>query len=536
MIIKRNEKMMENLNRYQVYIHLILFSLYIGCSTPVTTKKESLQDIAVINPVLPGDIPDPTAVKIGDTYYASATSNEWLPLFPIFKSKDLINWELVTYVFPESAPDWAVNNFWAPELAYDEKQNKVYAYYTARDKNTNRLSVAVVSASSPEGPYQDHGPLVAQELGSIDAYEIRDENGKLFLAWKEDGNSKGQPTPIWAQEINESRTQLLGEKHELFRNDEDWEGRLVEGVAIFRRGKYFYATYSAGACCETSCNYKTGVARAESLLGSWEKYDQNPVLKDNEEWKCLGHGTVVEKGNDFYLLYHAYNKEGSVFVGREGVLEKIEWTDDDWPYFKNETSYNRKRNSVNFQDDFKTGLKPEWQWRVTQDIKYETGEDGLLLWASKENNDIGSLLVLPLKSPDYVIETKINLDASDENSEGGIALIGAAHNGFGAPIAAIGISVENRKIKVWETNKGKTTKLGEVTYKSPEDDIDLKIEVKDGYLLSFLWKDEEKWSAIKENLDASYLVPWGMGFRLGLVAKGDPTQKINFRKVSLENH
>src|SRR3546814_18208429 len=71
----------------------------------------------IINPVLAGDRPDPTVVKIGDTYYASATSNEWSPLFPIFRLDDLVNWELVNYVCPEVAPGCARNNFWAPELA-----------------------------------------------------------------------------------------------------------------------------------------------------------------------------------------------------------------------------------------------------------------------------------------------------------------------------------------------------------------------------------------------------------------------------------
>ena len=76
----------------------------------------------IINPVLPGDRPDPTVIEINGEYWAAATSNEWSPLFPIFKSKDLVNWELVNYVFPDGAPDWALNNFWAPELSYDEKQ------------------------------------------------------------------------------------------------------------------------------------------------------------------------------------------------------------------------------------------------------------------------------------------------------------------------------------------------------------------------------------------------------------------------------
>lgn len=153
---------------------------------------------------------------------------------PYFKSKDLVNWELVNYVFPDGAPDWALNNFWAPELSYDEKQGKVYLYYTARDKRTKRLSCAAAVADSPMGRFKDLGPLVAQEPGSIDAFAARDEKGKLYLIWKEDGNSMGLPTNIWAQEMTEDRTRLIGEMTSLFCNDTPWEEGLVEGVCVFK--------------------------------------------------------------------------------------------------------------------------------------------------------------------------------------------------------------------------------------------------------------------------------------------------------------
>ncbi|MDQ3393419.1 MAG: family 43 glycosylhydrolase [Bacteroidota bacterium] len=521
--------------KQNILFYLIISLWFSGCASPRSTPERNKESVALNNPVLPGDRPDPTAIKIGDTYYASTTSNSWLPLFPIYKSKDLENWELVTYVFPDSPPEWSVINFWAPELAYDEKQKKVYVYYTARDKNTDRLSVAVASANNPEGPYKDHGPLVAQEMGSIDAYEIRDEKGKLYLLWKEDGNSKGQPTPIWAQEINEDRTHLIGEMHELFRNDEPWERNLVEGVAVFRKGNYFYATYSAGSCCDLKCNYKTGVARSEKLLGPWGKYDKNPILTDNEDWRCPGHGTVVEKDDDFYLLYHAYNTKGSVYVGRQGVLEKMLWTDDGWPYFKNAASYNREASN-NFRDDFADGLDPAWQWHVTQDIQYKTGKNGLLLGASKENNDIGSLLVQHTKSTDYTIVATIDLRSTGENSEGGVALIGAANQGFGAPVASIGISAGNGKIKVWETKDGVTKFFGEAAIESGTGLLDLKMEVKDGHKLSFFYKNSDGWVPLMENKDANNLLVWGMGFRYGLVAKGDPSQLVNFKQVNIVNN
>ncbi|MCE7056308.1 family 43 glycosylhydrolase [Algoriphagus sp. AGSA1] len=481
------------------------------------------------NPVLAGDRPDPTVIKIGKHYYASATSNEWAPLFPIFKSTDLISWELVNYVFPDGAPDWAKNNFWAPELAYDEDQGKIYAYYTARDKVSNRLSVAVASANSPESKFTDHGPLVAQEFGSIDAFEARDENGKIYVLWKEDGNSKGQKTPIWAQEINKERTRLIGKKHELFQNDQPWEGGLVEGVAIFRKNGYFYATYSARGCCEITCDYVTGVARSKTLLGPWEKYDMNPVLKDNDNWKCAGHGTVVEKDGDFWMLYHAYNTEGSVYVGRQGVLEKIDWTDDNWPILANKAGYERSKASLEFKDNFKKRLDPVWQWRVTQDIQYETGKKGLKLQASEENETLGTLLVQGTKSLDYQYEATVKPDGE---AAAGLAVIGGANNGFGAPPAGMGISIKGNQLILWETINQKTREIASETIPTGKE-VKLILSMKDGYKMTTSALIDGKTIQIGETQDVRHLVPWGMGFRLGLVAKGATDSYAHFKEVRI---
>ncbi|WP_186755434.1 family 43 glycosylhydrolase [Echinicola salinicaeni] len=521
-----------NRNTFSLLL-LVLFALQ-ACQTAKEKKEEDKAAAKVIvNPVLPGDRPDPTVVKVGEYYYASTTSNEWAPLFPIYKSPDLVQWELVNYVFPDGAPDWARNNFWAPELSYDETQGKFYAYYTARDKASNRLSVAVASADSPEGEFRDHGPLVAQEAGSIDAFEVRDENGKLYLTWKEDGNSRGLPTPIWAQEINEERTQLLGEPKELFRNDVDWELNLVEGVCIFRENDYFYATYSAGACCDKACNYKAGVARSKTLLGPWEKYEQNPILKDNENWKCAGHGTVVKKNGEHYLLYHAYSTQGSVYVGREGVLEKLNWTADGWPVFENNASYDREKVSLTFSDDFNPKLNPIWQWRVTQDIKYSTGENGLLLKASEENEGLGSLLVQTSTSPDYEIE--VGIDPSSSDAMGGLLLVGGANNGFGAPVAGFGIGISADQVQVIENRDQELVIKAKESFKDSEL-LKLKMTVKEGHLLQFAFTDVDgKWQEIGEEYEAAHLVPWGMGFRLGLFAKGDTDQEVNFKNVNIKH-
>ena len=67
------------------------------------------------NPVLRGDYPDPSVIRVGELYYATATSSEWAPHFPLLVSRDLVNWEVAGSVFEET-PEWASGSFWAPEI------------------------------------------------------------------------------------------------------------------------------------------------------------------------------------------------------------------------------------------------------------------------------------------------------------------------------------------------------------------------------------------------------------------------------------
>ena len=145
--------------------------------------------LPIANPVLAGDYPDPSVTKIGNTYWATATSSNWGPTFPLLKSTDLQHWTLVGHVFPGERPAWADYYFWAPEIS--QAGGKTYVYYTAHRRGGN-LSVGVASADKPEGPYRDHGPLVGQPDGSIDGFPVQDENGQPYLIWKEDGNSQQQ--------------------------------------------------------------------------------------------------------------------------------------------------------------------------------------------------------------------------------------------------------------------------------------------------------------------------------------------------------
>lgn len=511
-----------------VFCLLLMSGFFSGC------EFQANKNTVFQNPVLPGDNPNPSVIKIGNSYYASATSNEWSPLFPVYRSEDLQHWELISHVFPGGAPDWAQNNFWAPELTWDEKQKRLYVYYTGRDKATDKITIAVASADTPEGSFMDHGPLIFSDSETIDAFEMRDENGALFLIWK-DVYSPGNPAIIYAQSISEDRRTVSGIKHELIRNGQEWEEHIVEGPCIFQRNDYFYLLYSAGNCCDHACDYKIGVARAKNLLGPWEKNADNPVLRDNDTWKCPGTGNVLRKNNDYFLLFHAYKTDGGDYIGREGILEKIFWTENDWPYFKHISEINQENSKIDYSDDFSKALAPVWQWRATQKLSYATGENGLMLAASVENDLLGSILAQPVKSENFEITATVDLSATGEGVNGGILLIGATNNGFGAPMAGLGISAGHDLVEVWLTSGKETNVYVAVPSKDYGDLIKLKMNVGNGDLLQFSVSDGEKWDIIADSVDASAYVPWGMGFRWGLVSKGITNEFVNIRNVELIN-
>jgi beta-xylosidase len=468
-----------------------------------------------------GDHPDPSVVKVGDTYWASATTSNWFPAYPLLYSKDLVNWKQKGYIF-DQLPAWADYYFWAPEMTYEN--GKVYVYYAAHKKGGN-LCVGIASADKPEGPYKDHGPIICQEVGSIDAFPMRDENGKLHIVWKEDANSVGKPTPIWASELNEERTALVGEKKELFRNDAPWEKNLVEGVSMIKHGEYYYAFYAAAGCCGATCSYLSGVARSKKLLGPWEKYQQNPVLTNTENWICPGHGTPVEKDGKYYFLYHGYDKKSNAFTGREGLLQEFTFTADGWVAFEKPNSTPIQRQA-SFTDEFKgRKLDQTWQWSVFQNI--DQLKKGGRIKLSGLPTSTGAFLGQKTMSGDYNATTVINANKSDAAS--GIAAIGDEKN-------VVEALLKGNQLRVLEVKDGKETEIisKEIAAKKK---VHLQVQVRDGYNISFLYSlDGKSFMPLNQkSVSGAYLPPWDRAVRVGIISKGSPTEKAVFDRFEMNS-
>ena len=86
------------------------------------------------NPIFKGFNPDPAICRKGDDYYVAVSTFEWFPGIPIYHSKDMKHWELLTHVLTDdTTPNLtklpSAKGIWAPCLTYNEAEDMFYVIY-----------------------------------------------------------------------------------------------------------------------------------------------------------------------------------------------------------------------------------------------------------------------------------------------------------------------------------------------------------------------------------------------------------------------
>ena len=390
---------------------------------------------AVASPAVPGDHPDPSLLREGGAWYATSTSGDWLPAFPILRSADLRHWRQVGSVLYRRPP-WAADDFWAPELVH--RDGRVLAYYSARALSGRRC-LAVASAARVTGPYRDHGPILCSRTGDIDPLPVRDEQGADWLVWKRDGNSRGRPTPILAAPLAPGGTSLAAPPHELFRADAPWERGLVEAPALLRRGGMLYLLYSAGHCCGRNCHYATGVARSASLLGPWEKRPA-PILTGSGGFRCPGHAGIARgTGGAPLLAYHAY--VGGDSSNRRLLLSRLHFDAAGWPVAGGARGPAARPSPARF--GFRFALGPGWEWPTGERPANRVTDGRLLLGPGSLARQTGTTR---FSATATVTERR-------HAARAGLAVMAQRGN-------AVGVELHGGRATVWRSDDGRRTTLG----------------------------------------------------------------------------
>lgn len=276
-------------------------------------RKADLGNGTFLNPIVSGDHPDPTILKDGADYYMTFSSFFSYPGAVIWHSRDLVNWTPIV-----AALSKPLGSVWAMDLI--KHGRRYYLYIPAQD------SVFVIYADDIRGPWSD--PIDLKLPGCIDPGHAVGEDGKRYLfvngvrrvALSDDGLSTAGK---------------LEHVYNPWRYPEDWVVEMFapEGPKLFRRGQWFYLVAAVGGTSGPPTSHMVTVARSRSIHGPWENCPDNPIVRTasaDEPWWSRGHATVIEgPAGDWWMIYHGY-ENGFRTLGRQTLLEPIEWTKDGW--------------------------------------------------------------------------------------------------------------------------------------------------------------------------------------------------------------
>lgn len=278
--------------------------------------KADLGDGTYRNPILFADYSDPDVIRVGDTYYMTASSFNYVPGLPILTSKDLVNWELVNYAL-ERIPDenydrpQHAKGVWAPAIRYHD--GRFYIYYGMPDEG-----IFMVSAKEPLGRW-DAPVMVLEGKGLIDPCPFWDDDGRAYLIHGYAKSRIGFKSYLGIFPLSADGKKAIGEDHFLYNGVETQP--TIEGPKVYKRNGYYYILAPAGGV-------KTGWQTALRSKNIHGPYEEKIVMKQgNTEINGPHQGGLTDtvNGEEWFLHF----QDRGVY-GRIVHMQPVVW-ENDWP-------------------------------------------------------------------------------------------------------------------------------------------------------------------------------------------------------------
>lgn len=273
------------------------------------------------NPIILCDYSDPDVIRVGDTFFMTASSFNFTPGLPILTSKDLVHWELINYAvkeiplagyeFPENA-----HGIWAPSIRYHDGEFFIFAatpdegiFYT-RTKN----------------PYGQWSPLtpVWKGKGFEDPCPLWDDDGRLYVVHAYVKSRIGFNSKLGILELNPQTMELIGSDsgadHIIY--DGTQTQPTIEGPKFYKRNGWYYIFAPAGGVTN---GWQT-VLRSRSISGPYE--EKICLVQGSSPVNGPHQGGLVDTPNGQNWFIHFQDR--GIF-GRICHLQPVVWADDDWP-------------------------------------------------------------------------------------------------------------------------------------------------------------------------------------------------------------
>ena len=304
----------------------------------------------ISNPVLTGFHPDPSMVRVGDTYYLASSTFEWFPGVRIHESKDLAHWNYVGAALDSDRMmnlrgNPASGGIWAPDLSYAD--GKFWLVFTDVKMVTGIFKDGtnyLTCAEDIHGPWSD--PIRLNYVG-FDASLFHDDDGRKYLV-QQTWDHREYHHRFNGITLTELDTETMRLKPETARII--WAGtdvKLTEGPHLYKINGWYYLFAAEGG---TTFMHQETVARSRSLdaLSFETMPGDEPFLGNYDTPRSYlqkqGHGSLVETpGGEWYYAslcgrpWH-HETESSVgprgwcTLGRETSIQKVEWDCEGWPH------------------------------------------------------------------------------------------------------------------------------------------------------------------------------------------------------------
>ncbi len=470
------------------------------------------------NPVIWADVPDPSILRVGNVYYMSSTTMHLSPGLPIMKSKDLVNWELIGYVYETLGDNDALNlqngknaygqGSWASSLRYRDG-----VFYATTFSSTTGKTHVFTTKDIEKGPWKESAFSPMLHDHSL----FFDDDGRTYMVY---GGGDIRIVELTAdasaikpggvnQIIVKNASRVAGEKIGL-----PAEGSHLEKI----NGKYylFNITWPRN-------DMRTQIVhRADKITGP---YEGKVIFHD----QGVAQGSLVDTQDGRWFAY-LFQDHGA--VGRVPFLIPAKW-EDGWPVLGEEGKTPMTLNipsgkeglaTITASDEFERrpdapSLPLAWQWNHNPDNRHWslTARPGWLrLTTGRTESDLcraRNSLTQRTFGPQCSGVTK--LDASGMK-DGDVAGLSAFQRKYG--FVAVKASETGKSLVMTSAENGEPVENESIPLKQDvvylRVDCDFRDRADKAYFYYRL--DGKAWTKIGKPLKMDYTLPHFMGYRFAL--------------------
>lgn len=274
-----------------------------------------------VNPIGNTDLPDPDIVRVGEDFYLVSTTMYFCPMVPIFHSRDLVHWEVISYVDDCIEPDADCYNLrdgknaygkgqWATSLQYHD--GYFYVLFVANDQQKSYIY-------RTNDPYKSNWErlTVFDRNFFHDASLLFDNDGRVYVIY---GN-----TEIHLTELRPDLSAVLegGVDKVIITEDRETFQLGAEGSRFYHIGDYYYnmvIDWPRGGHRTERC------FRSRNIEGPYEAMPScDGTLGGRGDG--IAQGPIVDTPNgDWYACL--FQDHGG--VGRLCTIQPVSWVDG-WP-------------------------------------------------------------------------------------------------------------------------------------------------------------------------------------------------------------